>query len=741
MTEQHTEIWIQPLVNWPRTVEAGHSYRITVDLRLTDPAAWPYDEEELVIGCTIDGRPTCRVLALGDAGVVLHRFGGSYGPAYFIAEIPDGQTDFTDAALWLTLTTAGGVPFYTGKLPMDGSSAFPEDDMAERAATKVGPEPRSEQGPSAPNSAVAGGFADTADTFQDLPERETAEPTLSQSSKAEISRQFWNRYRRYLENAQLMPPRAVHQLDEVTDRLLGMLEVPGRDGSWRCRGLVVAPAQSGTTSNYIALACKAVDAGYKLIVVLTANHNSLRKQTQIRVDEGLLGFDTRHPQRNDQERRYIGAGCLPGAPRLSVISLTTSEEDGDFRPAIAARMYFPTGDDPVVLVMKKNVRILQHVRRWIANFEGVKAADGREIVRSSPALVIDAEADNTSLNLASLDGDTQQSRVNMGIRHLLESFDKSAYVGYTVTPFTNSLVQPESDHGKHGAIFPTDFIMWLEAPSNYFGPERLFGLLPDDPGEDASDALPIVRLVTDYGLWMPDGHKKGWVPPSQLPGSLSEAISAFVLACAARQARGQVTDHKSMLIDATRFQDVQNRVADQVRRYLQLLEDRIRYHDSGSTAEDELHTLWERDFVDTSAAFSPSEAPPVTWGQVWDYVQPTIEKIQVQAVNGRAVSSLQYDEHRQEGLSVIAVGGSKLLPGLTLEGLTVSYYLQASKTLGTLLQQMGRSFGYRPGYEDLCRLYATPSLYDAWVEITVANDELRRDFEAAARDKGQTDTQ
>jgi hypothetical protein len=141
MTEPHAKIGIQPLVNWPRTVERGRSYRITVDLRLTGPAAWPYDEEELVVGCMVDGRPTCRVLALGDAGVVLHRFGGTYGPAQFLAEVPADQTDFTDAALWLTLTTAGGVPFYTGKLPIDGSATYAEDQTAARAATDAGGKP------------------------------------------------------------------------------------------------------------------------------------------------------------------------------------------------------------------------------------------------------------------------------------------------------------------------------------------------------------------------------------------------------------------------------------------------------------------------------------------------------------------------------------------------------------------------------------------------------------------------
>jgi tetratricopeptide (TPR) repeat protein len=127
MTPPTPEITIRPVVSWPRQVQPGGSYEITVDLRLADPdAPWPYDEEELAVGCMIDGRPFCAVRVLGDAGVVLHRFGGTYGPARFVAEFPAGRADFTDAALWLTLTTAGGVPFYTGRLSLDSSAPAPQ---------------------------------------------------------------------------------------------------------------------------------------------------------------------------------------------------------------------------------------------------------------------------------------------------------------------------------------------------------------------------------------------------------------------------------------------------------------------------------------------------------------------------------------------------------------------------------------------------------------------------------------
>jgi hypothetical protein len=570
------------------------------------------------------------------------------------------------------------------------------------------------------------GLEDRTDHVEWLPE-----------AKASLDWPFWERYRRYLEDGKLMPRQVVWRVDQTTDRVLGKLEDPARPGRWRRDGLVAGHVQSGKTANYIGLMCKAADAGYKLIVVLAGIDNGLRSQTQVRVDEGFLGFDTQYQQRYDEDRRSfsIGVGTLPGAPRLKVASLTTSAENGDFRRAVARNINIPIGDYPVVLVIKKHRRILDYVRKWIVEVEGHRTGAGdKKIVRDVPVLVLDDEADNASVNVAAVDEDTDPSRVNAAIRHLLESFEKAAYVGYTATPFANIYIDPSADHDRYGAdIFPRHFIESLQPPSNYLGPERVFGLESDDPDDDDIEPVPIVRPVRDYADWMPEGHRKDWVPSGQLPGSVSEAISAFVLACAARRARGQVNEHNSMLVHVTRFQDVQARVADQVSEHLQLLRDRIRYGDPNAAVpvEEELHRLWERDFVPTTAWFPADQAPPVSWAQVWAQMRPAVEKIQVRVVNGTSRDALQYYEHRRDGLSVIAVGGNKLSRGLTLEGLSISYYLRASKMYDTLLQ-MGRWFGYRPGYEDLCRLYTTPALRDAYVEITAANDELRHEFDEMA---------
>jgi hypothetical protein len=555
------------------------------------------------------------------------------------------------------------------------------------------------------------------------------------AAKAGIDWRFWERYRRYQEEVKLMPRQVIWRLDETTDRVLGKLENPEREGRWRRSGLVVGQVQSGKTGNYIGLACKAADAGYKLIVILAGIDNSLRSQTQLRVDEGFIGFDTQYQQRYDEERKssYIGVGLLRGAPRLPAASLTTSAEKGDFGKAVAKNTSIPVGDYPVVLVIKKHRRILDYVRKWIVEVEGEHTPDGKKkVVRHVPVLVIDDEADNASVNIAAADPDTEPAKVNAAIRQLLESFDKAAYVGYTATPFANIYIDPTADHEKYGQdLFPNHFIESLRAPSNYLGPERVFGLRSADTDDEDIDPLPIFRRVEDQLAWMPEGHKKDWAPPLALPDSLKKAVGAFVLSCAARQARGQVHDHKSMLIHVTRFQEVQRRVGDQIFDHLQTLKDRIRYGDPSAPIEEELRLLWEKDFAPTSSWFTADQAPAVSWTQVWAEVHSAAEKIQVRVVNGTSADALQYYDHRKEGLSVIAIGGNKLSRGLTLEGLSVSYYLRASKMYDTLLQ-MGRWFGYRPAYEDLCRLYTTPGLRDAYREITAANDELRREFDEMA---------
>ena len=564
--------------------------------------------------------------------------------------------------------------------------------------------------------------------------------------RAAIDWRFWNRYRVYLED-EGWAPQIVTRLDGLTDRVLELLENPDRSGPWDRRGMVVGSVQSGKTAHYTGLITKAIDSGYKLIIVLAGVHNSLRSQTQLRVDEGVLGFDSKQSRRHDQAQNRIGVGALPehiNKPLYFVHSLTNSEEAGDFSTKVAGQTGIMIGSDPVVLVVKKQTTVLKNLVQWALSMNGsLDPRSGKKLIFNVPMLLIDDEADPASINTKAAGekeepDDFDPTAINRKIRELLQAFDKSAYVGYTATPFANIFINPEDTRTDIGDdIFPRSFIMNLPVSTSYVGPQRVFGMDGDpDAGFPYSSPLPILRNLddatygSDYGASFPQGHKKEHVPPA-LPASLKEAIRAFILVCAARRARGQETKHNTMLIHVTRFKAVQDRISDLVLEELDFLKRRIANGDgAGSSLIGELKALWENDFEPTTAAMGEFEPKVVTWAQVEQELHAASAKIDIKTINGSVKDVLDYEDHESIGRSVIAVGGDKLSRGLTLEGLSVSYYLRSSKMYDTLMQ-MGRWFGYRPGYLDLCRLYTTEELIRWYRHITLAEQELRREFQYA----------
>jgi len=568
--------------------------------------------------------------------------------------------------------------------------------------------------------------------------------------REEIDWSFSERYLRYLRERENRAPAVLDRLDRVTLKVLSHLEDPERKDSWDRRGLVVGGVQSGKTSNYVGLICRAADAGYRLIVVLAGMHNNLRSQTQLRIDEGFLGFDTQKRQRSDEDQGdpsyadgALGVGRLPAHSQLAVASLTTSREDGDFRAPKAKSVLVPLGSLPVLLVVKKHAGIIRKLADWVLDAAGKGEP---RLVRDFPMLLLDDEADNASISTKDpyVDGlwapdEVDPTRVNAAIRQLLNAFDRKAYVGYTATPNASIYIPHDVDHPDYRRdLFPEHFIEYVPPPSNYFGPARLFGL--QDPAEAEDDEVSahgadggrssrgLIRLVSDHSAWLPDRHPNG-TRPGPLPRSLKEALHAFILARAVRLARGQRTAHNSMLVHVSRYQSVQEAVRDQIRNELEDLRGRIRFGDG--EAEDiraELRELYERDFLQTSVDWATAEAVnAVAWDEVDKELMEAVEPVEIRLINGYAKEALEYFEHRREGFNVIAVGGNKLSRGLTLEGLTVSYYLRAASTHDTLLQ-MGRWFGYRDGYEDACRLYTTGRLVEAFRGVTDANQQLINDF-------------
>ncbi len=573
-----------------------------------------------------------------------------------------------------------------------------------------------------------------------------------------IAWRFWQRYRLFLQN--WLPESAIDSIDEVTTDVLARLEDPERAGFWDRRGLVAGHVQSGKTANYCGLICKAADAGYKVIIVLAGIHNSLRSQTQIRIDEGFLGFMS-EPGTGDRTQTFrpTGVGLIDNSVRAN--TGTNRTERGDFSRQVANQFGIRPGGLPLIFVVKKNVRNLENVLAWLnANSDGADQATSRRFVRDVPVLVIDDEADLASVDTKAQafdengepDPDHDPTRTNEMIRRILRAFEKVAYVGYTATPFANIFIHDKGSTRELGDdLFPRSFIVNLPPSSNYMGPARVFGISEDeDAGLEEIEPLPLIRIVSDHAASSAVDETTGWMPPKVadktnhvprwnghdvVPPSLRRAIHSFLIATAVRKIRGIGTLHNSMLVHVVRYTRPQALVGAQIQREIREMNQRIRNGDGDRrpTIMDELHDLWREDFIPTnrecSRILTSDAVPPLPdWGLVKTAVSEIAPTIRVKIINGSAADALEYEEHKTTGLNVIAVGGDKLSRGLTLEGLTTTYFLRASRMYDTLMQ-MGRWFGYRDGWIDVCRLYSTGELIEWFVHIAAAAEELHHEFE------------
>ncbi len=555
---------------------------------------------------------------------------------------------------------------------------------------------------------------------------------------------YWQRYREWLERR--MALNAVDALDTSTDHVLGLLEDPAREGGWDRRGLVVGHVQSGKTGHYIGLVNKAADAGYKLIIVLAGLHNNLRSQTQMRLDEGFLGYETKP---DPEHLTIIGVGEIDGDPAIRPNFATNRSNNGDFTSSVARNLGITPEQRPWLFVVKKNKTVLERLLGWITHHvtNTVEQQTGRRIVTNLPLLLIDDEADNASVDTGERvmdenglpDEEHEPTAINRRIRKIMHSFTKKAYVGYTATPFANIFIHERGTTKEEGPdLFPSAFIVNLAAPSTYVGPAKVFGIEKDGVRDGA---LPLIVSVTDAmdGGWMPSSHKNGHQPLHEnqdaLPPSLADAVDDFLLAATAKQIRLGRAEHSSMLIHVTRFTSVQAQVHRQVEERVRQLRQRLTRGIESAPLLASLKERWEGFLVRSGevARLLGDASPPavIPWSDIAAILPDVVSDVQVRQINGTSKDALDYADQKGLGLRVIAIGGDKLARGLTLEGLCTSYFLRASRMYDTLMQ-MGRWFGYRPGYLDLCRLYTTPDLIDWFGHIADAAEELRDEFDFMA---------
>jgi hypothetical protein len=534
-----------------------------------------------------------------------------------------------------------------------------------------------------------------------------------ENKRRDITWERWIAYKRFLLNAK-WPPRVVERLDELTDQILDFAGDPTVEGTWARRGLVLGEVQSGKTASYMGLFNKAADAGYRLIIVLAGHTESLRQQTQRRVDEGFIGRDTSRsvPRAGTPvTQRLIGVGGI-NREIANAQGMTTVTRDFTVSSHEASSITIDSNSSaPYVFVVKKNVGrdkkgVLKGVLNGLAQWLGGQPMTSGKI--DVPVLLLDDESDYASVNTKE---DDDPTAINDAIRRILGQFSRSSYIAFTATPFANIFI----DHENTDDLFPRDFIYSLESPSNYVGAEATFGLT----GEE--NTTTIIEL-NDVEAWLPLKHKSV-VQVGPLPDSLVTAIMTFFLTNAIRDLRGQ-QEPRSMLVNVSRYKKVQRQVTELVEAQVAELKNSIELysvlHAKGEPNQDltGLQQTYKNVFPECE----------FRWEEVLSVLAPAVSDIRVQLFNSdkdRKLAEEQVTWDRPKRL--IAVGGDVLSRGLTLDGLSTSYFYRRTQASDTLLQ-MARWFGYRDGYADLCRL---------WIDRSVAADyrltaesvaELRQDL-------------
>ena len=470
---------------------------------------------------------------------------------------------------------------------------------------------------------------------------------------------FWSRYKDYLINYSSISRISINLLDDVTlPDIMNCLGNPNDVmGKPRLRrGLIIGDVQSGKTATYTGLICKAADAGYKVVILLTGITENLRRQTQERIDEGIVGMTLKKEGKVEKYPR-VGVGLDNKPIKATSVTSTLNDFVGNCNKITMSL----ANNSLVLFVIKKNVSVLQRLYNWLRE-QNIDPIKGYVDV---PMLLIDDEADNASVNTRR--DETDPTRTNKLIRQVCNLFMNSTYVGFTATPFANVFIDPDSvDAMQHADLFPEHFIYALESPSNYVGADKIFYpegtyfsnlryitdiIEPDYSSEEYRDLSQNNPEILNAGAFYYK-HKKEW--DGTLPDSLREAILCFCIANVVRDGRGQGKEPRSMLINMSRFIHVQKVITEHVAEWFEKIYNDIRVNFSDDSQRNqhlplfkELCCVWEKHF---------SQVTDITLERVIQKASllNALEKIEIKMVNGSKQSaSLNYKDN--PSLRVIAI--------------------------------------------------------------------------------------
>jgi len=561
-----------------------------------------------------------------------------------------------------------------------------------------------------------------------------------------IDWKYFNRYITYLEKIG-RPSEVIQNTETSTIGIIERLGDPKKKIAELQKGLVLGSVQSGKTANFNGVINRAIDTGYDLIIVCSGIMEDLRFQTQKRINNDVIGVG----EINRQINQAVGVGEVESfrvAGANQIYSITTTMTD--FRKSLIDANFDFTNTR--ILVCKKNIGVLTNLIYWLKS----STPAGQSKLQKS-LLIVDDEADNASLNNLGHKGNEYASAVNKNIRILLDLFERRSYLGYTATPFANILQDQndapansmvvkfryngqvqELDCSLSPSLFPDKFIYKLATPSSYLGPKRFFSNGREHEGDKK---IPLIETIPNLAI---DEEKVFDEEGTSLRKSLRDAIDCFILSIALRDSRKSILDklpgyvnHHTMLIHISRLIADQNDLAGKIKKYINWITKKIqddRITDPAGIYEI-LKVKWNRFFEFTvkniknylPKGYDADGLDSKDWNDISNLLPNAVNGITVKAVNSQTGDKLEYPDGGNK--KYIAVGGNRLSRGFTLEGLTINYFLRDSNYYDTLMQ-MGRWFGYRPGYIDACRLFLDFDTEGKYNFITTALTELEEQIES-----------
>jgi vacuolar-type H+-ATPase subunit F/Vma7 len=611
-----------------------------------------------------------------------------------------------------------------------------------------------------------------------------------------IAKTYRGRYLLYLEKKLGRSKSMIVETDRSSLEIIKKIGDPKNTNNFFVKGLVVGSVQSGKTSNFNAVVNSSIDVGYKLIIVLSGIMEDLRRQTQIRTEKEVEGKMIAQGSfiGVGEENSFGPLGKFDDVKQIVIPTSRNKDFDRNLKES-----EFSLNQINILICKKNTSvlqNLLLWLNEYLGKNTDKHdipfliiddEADNASINNLGYKGAEYANKINGHIRalLALFKRKTYIGYTATPFANILQDWNKKPENKWKVRDSKNNI---ELEFDLEGNLFPDDFIELLIPPSNYIGPKNFF----ETRIEDIKKIDPLIaEPINDYIEYFPErveelsdgsliGVKKynnksefdndenarvrfGTYQdyrevtrattkydnyPITIPKSLDEAIKCFIISIAIRQSRRPELiqsklfhPHNTMLIHISRFSDWQCRSKVLINEIVNNL--RTRLNNDTLTSKDSIFNEFERIWIKyfANAVNNIKEYLPDNYDdeyltrksflEVRDLLVSAINGIEIKAVNTVEKDMLDYESGEKK---YIVIGGNKLSRGFTLEGLTINYFIRNTNFADTLLQ-MGRWFGYRPGYLDCCKLFTTADSFEKFDQVTWTIEDLEEEFRKLSVEK------